>query len=184
MLNYLDKEHHNKPILFLDIDGVLNGNDTRQTIQGVDLICKEHKNYTWLCQHRINQLNKILDAVPNTWMVLSSTWRTYGIKVVQEALEQEGFRYKIHDMTAPPRLSYYPKDMEISGWFRDHEIDFRNYSFAILDDLPMSEIPELSKYHVQTTYDSNIIDESGNVYTPGFTDQQVKDTIQLLKRKL
>lgn len=168
------------PILFLDIDGVLNGDDTRVCILGLDKIPETHQGYVWLCPERIKQLNKILDAVPETRVILSSTWREYGLRVVGNALRSEGFRYRLHGLTPPKRLSYTPRAMEISAWFQNAGLDFREHNFAILDDLDLPEIPEFKSRHVQTTDDENII-TGGEILTPGFSDEHVRRAIDLLR---
>ncbi|MCH8517836.1 MAG: hypothetical protein LAT68_16080 [Cyclobacteriaceae bacterium] len=168
------------PILFLDIDGVLNGDDTRMCILGLDKIPEAHQGYVWLCPERIKQLNKILDAVPDTKVILSSTWREYGLRVVEVALRSEGFRYRLRGLTPPRRFSSTSRAMEIEDWFRNAGLDFREHKFVILDDLDLSDNPEFKARHVQTTDDPNFETESGEIITPGFSDEMVQAAINLL----
>jgi hypothetical protein len=172
---------HHAPLLFLDIDGVLNGDDTETAYFGFTTGCpQEHSGYTWLCPHRIAQLNKIIEAVPETQIVLSSTWRAYGTEAVEKMLQSMGFEGFLYSAT-PRRISYTPREMEISAWFEERRINWKETPFAILDDLNMDTIWGFRPHHVQTTHDPNIIDDEGNVITIGFTDEQVKQTITLLK---
>lgn len=192
--NPIDNLHslviHHSPLLFLDIDGVLNGDDTADAIIGVTRNAPpEHadrftgKGYTWLCPHRIAQLNKIIEAVPETQIVLSSTWRAYGTEAVEKMLQSMGFDGFLYSET-PRYFSYTPREMEISAWFVERRINWKETPFAILDDLNMDTIRGFRPHHVQTTHDPNIIDCEGNVITIGFTDEQVKQVITLLKGHL
>lgn len=52
-------------LLFLDIDGVLNWAKTEDRLDG----------YVGLCKDRIARFNRIIEAVPDVKIVVSSTWR-------------------------------------------------------------------------------------------------------------
>jgi hypothetical protein len=180
MINIQVKPHHS-PLLFLDIDGVLNGDDTKEAHFGITPECpQEHSGFTWLCSHRIKQLNKIINAVPQTQIVLSSTWRAYGTEAVERMLHSVGFEGFLYSST-PRTFSYTPREMEISAWFNDRNINWKETPFVILDDLNIDTILGFRPNHVQTSYDPNIVDHAGNVLTPGFSDELVHKAIQLLQ---
>jgi hypothetical protein len=167
------------PILFLDIDNVLNGDGTPPLKADMPCAIERHIGFTWLCNNRIEQLNKILDAVPNTKVVLSSTWRTYGIEPVLAALKSVGYRHSIDDRT-PLRFSYSPRDMEILSWFNENDLDYKTVTFCILDDLPMVNIPYFQNRHIQTTHYANETRPDGTLDIAGFTDSQVAQAIKIL----
>lgn len=169
------------PLLFLDIDGVLNGDDTEVAYFGFTPECPhEHSGLAWLCPHRIAQLNKIIEAVPEAKIVLSSTWRAYGVEAVERMLRAEGFEGFLYSAT-PRRISYTPREMEISEWFEERRIAWKETRFAILDDLNMDTIWGFRPHHVQTTYDPHFTDPDGTLQTPGFNDEHVAKAIGLLK---
>ncbi len=102
-------------IIFLDVDGVLNWQGTKDRIGG----------YIGLCSERIAQLNKITDAVPEAKIVVSSTWRhSFAAGVYDdfnglvELLKKRGVTGTIIDLT-PKRFSYVPRGGEIREWIED-----------------------------------------------------------------
>lgn len=183
----LRSEGSDTPILFLDIDGVLNGDGSphfpptapKVILERLRESQLEPERVDFLCEHRVSQLNKVLDAVPNTRVVLSSTWRLWGVSNVLECLKMVGYRYDISDIT-PIRFSYVPRDHEISSWFYEEGLSYRKTKFCILDDLQMSNIPDFSSHHVQTTSAPNIISNDIVLDTPGFSNEHVVKAVRFL----
>lgn len=123
------------PVLFLDVDGVLN---TREYLyQQKRLIDPEltpdplpappfsHRVDFEMDPARVAVLNRIFDAVPNLLLVYSTFWR--GIARVGEggitrALERHGFRYteRCIGITPTRAAGEGGRAQEILNWFEDH----------------------------------------------------------------
>jgi hypothetical protein len=163
-------------ILFLDIDGVLNGAEwferrARPKIahgmspddveriraeNGIDPAC-------------VNRINAIVDRT-GCAIVISSTWRLLGPGSkpqhahMQRMLAHRGFRHSARIIGATPRIERVvsdsgiilasPRGLEIQAW-----LDAGRYSgpIAILDDL--SDMEHLTPRLVQTPWDTGMQDE-------------------------
>lgn len=170
--------------MFLDIDEVLNGSATEYFMPGLhsnmEPLCTLHIGNKWICPHRVSQLNRILEAHPDTRVILSSAWRGYGIRAVQAALKREGFKGTLVGSTPPESYPKISRDMEISQWFECQGIDHEEVRFVILDDLPMDTIVAFQPHHVQTTGAPTIIHDDGRVEVVGFSDADVEHAIMIL----
>lgn len=119
-----------KPIIFLDCDGILNHERFyRNRIINKDL------------PHRFNQLDpesvKILNEISDWNFVLSSTWRIGkdGLKSTQEAMEYHGWKGKLIDETPRFSIDGMLRGNEIYMWMKaniENYSDFKNY--IIFDD--------------------------------------------------
>jgi hypothetical protein len=121
-------------LIFLDIDGVLNWIGTEDRISG----------FIGLDPTRIAQFNKIIDAVPDAKIVVSSTWRKTGMFGVYEdfnglkkLLADRGLRGEIIGHT-PIHFGRRGRGQEIREYL-DEEFQVENPgqtvdSFVILDD--------------------------------------------------
>ncbi len=114
------------PIIFLDVDGVLNscrwfrvrGKPTTKGPLGV------HD----LDPHAVRRLNRIIDRT-GARVVVSSVWRlTRSVAQLQEVLEARGFRGNVVGKT--PQFGRF-RGHEIQAWLFDHPEIGR---FVIIDD--------------------------------------------------
>ena len=120
-------------VLFLDIDGVLNKEGTKErfnSFTGIDQ--KLLKLFSeWLCKNM------------DVKIVLSSTWRTDPAFIAH--LEQNGLTFYSHtpQLQNTPRP---PRGHEVAKWLDQH---LYVKKFAILDDC--SDLQPLRRYLVQTS---------------------------------
>lgn len=121
-------------IIFLDIDGVLNCQIYFEKDRSEGII--KHP-LSSLCKERIGWLNELCKEI-NAVVVLSSTWRHYGLKYCQEVLTEAGANFEIIDITPDLRGEHCLRGNEIFKWIKDNEGligysgDFRSY--VIIDD--------------------------------------------------
>lgn len=135
-------------IIFLDIDGVLNGYNQLNTL-GWKIVClinnKSLKNWyrkiTDPCgihKSKVKRLAKIIRKT-NAKVVMSSSWRVIWWKVPYE--KQKGNvkkltdlfnKYNINVIDVTPRSPDGKRDKEILAWLSKHEEEVEN--FIILDD--------------------------------------------------
>lgn len=119
-------------VLFLDIDGVLNGHEW----------CAEAES-NMIRPSCVAELNRIVRAVPRLGVVLSSAWR---YMVLQKALDLVGFTYllRTHGVSKDLSLVGYTvadevepsRGRQIQRWRREMEDVFDIESYVILDDVP------------------------------------------------
>lgn len=118
-----------KPVLFLDVDGVLNkfGEASNNSLDGSKIAILQEE---------------VLSKV-DCLVVLASTWRRYPRLV--ERLRVGGI--PIHDLTPVVRSWMPTRGMEIKAWLDDHpEVK----TFVILDDDIDGVGPELAPHLVAT----------------------------------
>lgn len=133
-------------LLFLDIDGVLNDH------------AKLESGYCGIRHDKASLLNRILDAVPDVQLVISSAWRYLTFR---GDMTVKGFEYlllvhgvkcfgRVHGTTAPDgAIENEPNHHDPEAWrtaglkWRANQI--RDYlsahgvdSYAVLDDLPIA----------------------------------------------
>jgi hypothetical protein len=146
-----------KPILFLDIDGVLNSREflKREGLSQVDLIT-------------VRRLNRIVD-VTKAEVVISSSWRTFADtntpEKIERFLDENGFSGSVSGMTPVLGCEEHIK----RGWerchdaHRGHEIaaylkkrfqDTDYPSFVILDD--DSDMNPFMDRLVQTSFEDGL----------------------------
>lgn len=179
-------------IIFLDIDGVLNWTGTEDRYCG----------FIGLDPELIARFNRIIDAVPDAKIVISSTWRhamagSYGgyktFKGLIKLLHDRGLKGTIIDKT-PKRFSYVPRGSEIREWLEDNEGKYT--SFVILDDdsdgmagytsAPYGEAPftaqDLRPFHVLTNWsgDPNVKLDDGTDEPGGLQDRHIEAAIRVL----
>lgn len=153
-------------IIFLDIDGVLNG-----PVSSWDGFPHSHIDKTM-----VGRLNEII-AATGAKVVISSSWRfRFPFTEMDAILKHQGFVGEIIDQT-PKTLKNYreirfsqviPRGWEIEEWLEDHA-DLGIESFIILDDI--NNMDKLKHRLILT---------NGDV---GLTNKHVKRAIKWLSPK-
>jgi hypothetical protein len=111
-----------KPIIFLDVDGVLNNYRTTERCTGTSFIGVDPK----LCE-----LFRQLVVKADASIVLSSTWRDHP-KMLPYLWRMLGNEVEGRLIGATPKLPNEPRAREINFWLSVHHHDYEQ--FAILDD--------------------------------------------------
>lgn len=135
-------------IIFLDIDGVLNGYNFWNVL-GWDIVCRiNNKKIRWwyryltdpcgIHERKVRRLSKIVKSC-DAKVVMSSSWRTVWYKRRYEhdsgdfkKLNDLFIKYNIDVIDITPRLYNMGRDCEILQWLSQNEDKVRN--FIILDD--------------------------------------------------
>ena len=133
-------------IIFLDIDGVFNcqlfykERKARYLKDGrpkSDSMLEHNKNQ--FCTERISWFNDLVEEIDAT-VVVSSTWRNYGVDGLQEIFDSVGGTFKVHDVT-PYGCRDCCRGNEIKRWIHDnitkeeYGINYYDfYKYAIIDD--------------------------------------------------
>ncbi len=137
-------------ILFLDIDGVLNSEQSSIAYQrDIGLLqltgpLREH----YLCPLAVSNLRMIVDQLPNLRIVISSSWRlNRSIAELQALFELIGFhRELIVDVT--PQLPDHSRPGEIALWLSSRAP--KDVDYVIVDDDP-SDFREMDEHLVRTS---------------------------------
>lgn len=132
------------PIIFLDIDGVLNSSEFVQAI-GDKWTMDE------VDPKAVERLNKIVEAT-GAEAVISSTWRRiHSLGFIKRVISNAGGKVSVIDDT--PKLGGL-RGGEIQKWLDENP---GHDKFVILDD--NSDMEPLSNFLVQTTWDWGLQDE-------------------------
>lgn len=155
-------------VIFLDIDGVLNGDDSPP-------LFSEGWPLSHLETHLIEKINKIADTLDltdesKTKIVISSSWRVrFSYTELVEMLKEKGLRVEVIDVTPriiPRKMSVYiRRGQEIKEWL--HTTREIIEKFVIIDD--DSDMEDLKPRLIRTDY------------RIGITDRDVDRAIQMLK---
>ncbi len=130
-------------IIFLDIDGVLNDTEYRNSHRGIDKILSPQKMV----------LLKRITEKTGAKIVLTSTWRAYLFKkpIFKNSEEKEymidtfkSFGVHLYDLT--PWINAAEKNLEIKEWLDEHN-DIENY--VILDDTIFDWDYEMEKHFIR-----------------------------------
>ena len=135
-------------VIFLDIDGVLN------------LIPQGHDRYGGTFhQHLVDNLKRIIDET-NAKIVISSTWRLSGLRVMLSMWLDRNLPGEVIDITPS---GYFNSDLGVSddeNIMRGHEIQYwlsqhpEVSNYVILDD-DTDFLPNQLKNFVQTSENEN-----------------------------
>jgi len=132
-------------VLFLDIDGVLNNSNTFQKrSEGGIIIPPSEDPLEPSC---LKELDRIIDAVPETRIVISSSWRIIRkLDQLKEIFQKANFRNyeKIIDVT--PNMSMH-RGYEIQAWLDKNPVEL----YAIVDD-DNDMLLHQQKYFVKTWF--------------------------------
>lgn len=127
-------------IIFLDIDGVLNDDQTYRRIQEAKrertgsavVSARDLVDVDAIVPEYVERLNRIIGRT-SAWCVLSSSWRkARELGEIQRTLESCGFVGQLVDKT-PEKFSYVPRHREIKWWLADRS-HAKPDAFVILDD--------------------------------------------------
>lgn len=116
------------PILFLDIDGVLNSDNYRRVLHTIGVPLDQIQNeFDPKC---VEAINRILSTT-KAQVVVSSTWRNQS-KDLSHELRSRGVNIDGHFLGQTPHLPNAERGQEIRLWLvRNHA---QASSFAVLDD--------------------------------------------------
>ena len=136
-------------ILFLDIDGVVNCNSTRQ----------RHRGFIGIDPYMALLVGRITLAVPDLKVVLSSSWRHSddGIEEVESQVVKlfDKTGSEGNDPTRPSGIENCLRGREIKVWLDAHpEVE----RYAILDD-ENDMLPEQQENFFKTSWQTGITQE-------------------------
>lgn len=133
------------PIIFLDVDGVLNSQvfffkrkylrEKRERLGHYEFNLEEHDPANEIDPYKVSLLNKIVEAT-DAKVVVSSTWRRlYSLENLRSFLFQKGFCGEIIGIT-PTKYENYraQREKEIFAWLKKHNKKGKHNSFVVLDD--------------------------------------------------
>lgn len=140
-------------IIFLDFDGVLNSAQSSvywsKNGHPYGLVNKQVHGYNRFCPIAMSNLNYILEASPETNVVISSSWRLgNSFTQLKSILVDNGFTYPERLIGVTPHLPGQIRGNEIDKWFELSDLDVSRY--VIIDD--DSDMGDMIKYLVQTHY--------------------------------
>ena|SRR3990167_1924802 len=136
--------------IFLDFDGVLNGDDHPVFVEGWP--------YAHLDIPLVERLNRII-AATNAKVVVSSSWRVrFNLDELREILISRGFVGEVIDVTprVPQRRfsEMISRGEEVQAWLHQHP-DVESY--VIIDDI--NEFKGMKKHFVETNHRTGITDK-------------------------
>lgn len=132
------------PIIFLDIDGVLNTTNYNSLnhfyrrheaeIKGLqfsspDLRCRTRDKYGHLFDITAVRYLSLLISQTDADIVISSTWKLSGLSVMREMWKYRSLPGNVIDIT--PTLPNEPRGKEIAKWCEDNNF---TGNYVILDD--------------------------------------------------
>lgn len=116
-----------RPILFLDIDGVLNSMNYAET-----QYLAGNRSSTWgIDPAAVEHLNEIVER-SNCQIVISSSWRVLHTMVeIKEYLHKAGFAHVNDVIDYTPQMSSRIRGEEVKKWIDDNSFEG---AYCILDD--------------------------------------------------
>ena len=129
-----------KRIIFLDIDGVLN------------VYCESRDKYGCTFHtHFEDNLHDLIEAT-GAEIVISSTWRYSGLKVMQNMWRERGLAGNVIDIIHI--INEGIRGDEIDYWLRENQVD----NYVIIDDND-DMLPEQMEHFVKTSENHGHIDK-------------------------
>lgn len=129
-------------VLFLDIDGVLNNLEAFRN--------EKSPTSKVLCSDMISRLNSIVEK-SGCVVVLSSSWRMFGLKTVDTMLKDKGFKF---DLVGQTPDTFEARGAEINAWMKKNNVTKEN--IVILDD--DTDMLDLEDRLVKTSMDTGLTD--------------------------
>ena len=121
-------------IIFLDIDGVLNNNDTMSLYTLLPQIDIGFKYMDHLSPWAISLLNEVIKSNSETKVVITSTWRELlTLEQIDKVLRYYGFKGEILDKTLINSDSKLIRGNEIQNWLNSNK-HLNITSYVIVDD--------------------------------------------------
>jgi hypothetical protein len=143
-------------VIFLDLDGVLNGERYLDSLEDIPF---ERYPEKWIDPAAVEVVNQIRSTLStSSSIVLSSMWRyNFSLDEMNQFLRDRGLRGHITDMLPTTDLDVEKNQFRsmseergklIFRWIREHWESLRG--FVILDDLPANQFYPLGEYLVRT----------------------------------
>jgi HAD domain in Swiss Army Knife RNA repair proteins len=171
-------------ILFLDIDGVLNSEesfhinhelrmeDCEKRGEGAEFL----KQYCWPLGHLytplIERLNKIIEAT-QCKIVISSTWRISSTpQEITNYLTQKGFKYGESIIDRTGQDSKNARGGEIQNWLDEHK---NVKTYVILDD----DSADIVGDYTTKKHPNNFVKTD---FIWGLQDKQVEEVVKILNQ--
>jgi len=144
------------PVLFLDIDGVLNDETFLQRCKSLDQEIDPKK---------VSLLNHIINKT-GCRTILSSSWRSQGLNEVQRKLEKVGFNHQLDGCTplleerTPGGIFFAARrGDEIGSWIYAHG-GMQTKAVCILDD---EDVSPLEQHRVPCSFSKGLTDHEANL---------------------
>eukprot|EP00747_Dinoflagellata_sp_TGD_P031643 gnl/TRDRNA2_/TRDRNA2_135448_c0_seq1.p1 gnl/TRDRNA2_/TRDRNA2_135448_c0~~gnl/TRDRNA2_/TRDRNA2_135448_c0_seq1.p1 ORF type:complete len:411 (+),score=52.94 gnl/TRDRNA2_/TRDRNA2_135448_c0_seq1:76-1308(+) len=150
-------------VIFLDVDGVLNGH-------GTDFEAEEHKAQPpgapcALDRRCLRRLRELLRRTQSR-IVVSSSWRTdsRSLQALMAACNHAGIRSRVFidqtpELRRPSSLAAQRAE-EILLWLSKHRVKYGVERWVALDDLPLARAcPEVAGHAVRTSPSTGVQDE-------------------------
>lgn len=149
-----------KKVIFLDFDGVLNTENYQAKLRSE--VKPQWDDFGQVFDpEAVENLKMVLDAVPDTLLVINSSWKLEGHGKMKELWQTRGLPGKIHGVTpdyVPDLLNIdlenydniamlAGKGNEVKQWLENNAPDGCRY--VIFDDVP-DFLPEQRPYHICT----------------------------------
>lgn len=119
----------NDPIIFLDMDGVLNMMSTSYSSFSYKTSISGKNVNDPIEKHLMNRLEFILDRTPNTKIVISSSWK---FESVIKEMTKMNFKYLTRIIDSTPRC-YEGRGNQIVGWMIENDYNANN-NYIVLED--------------------------------------------------
>jgi hypothetical protein len=151
-------------VIFLDIDGVLN------------VIGQGYDEYGQLFHKHFEDNLKWIIEQTNAKIVISSTWRMSGLKIMREMWEKRGLAGDVIDITTISYNNNHNRGHEIQQWIDDNNVT----SYCIIDD-DDDMLPSQLNNFVRTADNQDHPDSIDIGY--GLTRKCAEQVVTILNRK-